>query len=156
MKSLLAIALLGAGCLGGTEPDGPIIEPLVADANGCNGTAHLVGANAESATFGPHTFGSGTFCLVLDATGNRYGHLMISSDNYAGEHAPLSLALHRRGETTPLAISSDIVVGNTDPSVFASLEMPIDGGALMDTVLVVEGEVETVTTISVALFERLE
>ena len=166
MKLGLAWMVVGVGCLvgciDGEAPMDPILDdpdvvPLVADANGCHGVAVLHGANAEHVDFGPHAFGQGTFCLTLDTTENRYGHLMISTQSFAGTHAPIALELRQAGATVPLATSTDITVGVAEPVTFASIEMAMTMTRLLDAQLVVTGEgADVETAVSISLFERLE
>jgi hypothetical protein len=79
---------------------------------------------------------------------------MAGSDRFDGAVAPISLVLERP-DGTMLAEGGDVAFGQTDTKVFASLEMPVDGGSELDVVLVVDGgDVES--TIGVSLFERLE
>lgn len=162
MVAMLA-GLALVGCVDREAPmdmTTPEPEPteLVPDANGCHGTATLVGTatNPEDGReqFGPFLFGHGRFCLHLDASANRRAHLMIGSDRFPGEHAPLTLSLEAP-DGTLLVDGWDVAIGQTDTTVFANLELAIEGGTVMDAVLVVDGQ-GVGSEIGAALFDPLE
>lgn len=163
--ALVGSLMLVAGCVdreAPMDPEQPRPEPadLVADANGCHGTASLDGSlespdpNSGQATFGPFLFGQGRFCLHLDATNNRRAHLMIETDRFDGEHSPISMVLERP-DGTVLVEGWDVAFGQTDTKVFTNLEMAIEGGTAQDVVLVVDADGVS-SEIGAALFDPLD
>lgn len=162
LASLLA-ALVATGCMDREAPLDemePTAEPmdLVADENGCHGTATLLGMPESyedgRAEFGPYVFGHGRFCLHLDASMNRRAHLMVGTDRFSGEQAPITLRLERP-DGTSIVDGWDVAIGHTDTKVFANLELAMDGGTVMDAVLVVDGA-GVGSAIGVSLFDPLE
>jgi hypothetical protein len=159
---ILVVAAMVVGCAGPDETtDDPNADPLplIADENGCHGTATLDGYPRDQSTsgnvsFGPHAFGQARFCLHLDASENRDAHFMVGTTRFDGEIAPLALEL-QRPDGSPIASGDDIVINRNPPHrVFASLELAIDGGTVEDVVLVVDGS--ATSEVSASLFERLE
>jgi len=149
--------LIAGGCATEGVPDLPPDDqprPLVPDANGCAEVATLDGAQSDSMAFGPYLFGTGTFCLRLDASQLRRGHFMASTRNEVGTQSGFTIAM-TAPDGSPLAAGWDVTVGATDPMTFANLEMPIAGGTLLDAKLVVTA-VDNASSIQVSLFDPLE
>ena len=156
MRTALALALLAVGCTSPLSPPGDDDDtgsPLVADANGCHGAATLDGAQSDNASFGPFAFGTGRFCLRLDASANTYAHFMAESSRVEGETSSLTFQLQRM-DGTVLADGHELVIGQTSPIAFTTLELSVDGGTSADVLLLVDGD--ATSTVAVSLFERLE
>jgi len=157
----LGILLVG-GCVTEGVPDLPPdpqppeeqARPLVPDANGCAEVATLDGLQGDSRTFGPYLFGTGTFCLRLDASQNRRAHFMANTRNELGTVSGFTIAM-TAPDGTPLESGADVTVGLTDPKTFASLERAIDAGTVLDVRLVVSAA-DKATAVHVALFDPLE
>jgi hypothetical protein len=151
---LVMVTVLAGGCA--DDPAAPVDEPLplTPDANGCTVVASLDGAQSESMQLGPYVFGTGTFCLHLDASQLRRGHFMASTRNEPGSASGFSIEM-TSSDGSPLATGGDITVGQTDPMTFASLELAITGGTELDVRLIVSSA-DHATAINVALFDPLE
>jgi hypothetical protein len=155
VRSVALALLLASGCA--TEPDLPPDQqprPLVPGKNGCHEVATLDGVVAGSLTLGPYVFGTGTFCLHLDASQLRRGHFMASTRYESGIASGFTIEL-TLADGTPLAAGGDVTVGQADPMTFASLETPITGGTALDVRLVVSA-LDRATGVNVALFDPLE
>lgn len=164
MRGALVCLLFASGCIGNEAPmdeePQPDPEPmdLVADANGCHGTASLDGMaptmEGNHAGFGPYVFGHARFCVHLDATRNRRAHLMIETDRFDGEHSPITMVLERP-DGTVLVEGWDVAFGQTDTKVFTNVELAIEGGTALDAVIVVDAD-GVASAVAAALFDPLE
>jgi hypothetical protein len=160
MRIALAVILL-AGCSttgdNGDGGDDPL--PLVADANGCHGSAQLdglasiQGAPGGYATFGPFAFGHGRFCLQLDVRENARAHFMAESDRFQGNEPPLTFQL-QRPDGTVINEGGSLSYGFEDPHSFALVDMALVPGTVEDVVLVVDGDATSI--VDVSLFDPLE
>jgi len=156
-RSIALGILIAGGCATEGVPDLPPDDqprPLVPDANGCADVATLDGAQSDSMAFGPYLFGTGTFCLHLDASQNRRAHFMASTRNEVGTQSGFTIVM-TAPDGTPIETGGDVTVGQTDPRTFASLERAITGGTVLDVKLVVTS-VDKASSIQVSLFDPLE
>lgn len=155
-RTLALIVAVATGCTSDptSAPSDAQPQPLVPGKNGCVESLSLDGAVGGSTTLGPYVFGTGTFCLHLDATALRRGHFMASTRYQMGTVSGFTMNM-TDAIGTSLAMAGDVTVGQTDPMTFASLEMPITGGTELDVRLVVSA-VDQASTLNVALFDPLE
>lgn len=153
---MVMVTVIAGGCADDGDPAAPVDDPLplMPDANGCTEVASLDGAQAESMKFGPYVFGTGTFCLHLDASQLRRGHFMANTRYEVGSASGFTIEM-TSSDGSPLASGGDVTVGHTDPMTFASLEMPVTGGTDLDVRLVVSSA-DQATPINVSLFDPLE
>lgn len=160
MRGTLAAAAMIAwvGCTGmDPTPEAPVpAKELVADAQGCHEVVTLAGDVApHDAVLGPYRFGTGRFCLHLDASALYRGHFMASTEAVAGTTSPFTMTL-TAPDGTVLDEGWPLTIGEAEPWTFTSYEMAIEGGTTRDLVLVVAAPAEAATEIGISLFDPLE